>query len=405
MNKTRLTYSIISIFLLIVCTCISPYTPEFKGYDSILVIDGLITDQNTSYKIKLSRTFQNIKSGPVPISNAIVFLTDNLGNSTNFAEEENGIYKSDSLKFTGVIGRKYVLQIFTKEGERYISDTCQLQSVPDIDSIYFDKDQQFIKNETKINEGISIYLDSKTGENNRYYRWDYDETWKFRIPLPPVFTYINESTIIPYTKFIKSLCWKNAVSNSIVVGSDSQEQPGRIIGQPIAFIASDQSDRLLIEYSILIRQYSISKDAYNYLKNLIKVDEPVNQIFATVPYPVTSNIHNTNNSQERILGYFMASAVKQKRKFIPYNDIYKWQLPFYHNPCKEVIADPATYRTTFGGLYKLFCIDNDWIFIEPVYILNGASERLSKLVFVRPECADCELTGTLKKPDFWIDRN
>jgi hypothetical protein len=30
---------------------------------------------------------------------------------------------------------------------------------------------------------------------------------------------------------------------------------------------------------------------------------------------------------------------------------------------------------------------------------------LDKLVFAKPECANCELTGTSAKPDFWIDMN
>jgi hypothetical protein len=27
------------------------------------------------------------------------------------------------------------------------------------------------------------------------------------------------------------------------------------------------------------------------------------------------------------------------------------------------------------------------------------------MVFARPECANCELNGTHKKPDFWVDLN
>jgi hypothetical protein len=33
--------------------------------------------------------------------------------------------------------------------------------------------------------------------------------------------------------------------------------------------------------------------------------------------------------------------------------------------------------------------------------LKGSDSNL--VVFAKPECANCELTGTLKKPDFWID--
>ena len=49
---------------LTICTCIEPYDPELGSYESLLVVDGLITDANSSYEIKLSRTFQNENSQP-----------------------------------------------------------------------------------------------------------------------------------------------------------------------------------------------------------------------------------------------------------------------------------------------------------------------------------------------------
>jgi hypothetical protein len=50
----------------------------------------------------------------------------------------------------------------------------------------------------------------------------------------------------------------------------------------------------------------------------------------------------------------------------------------------------------------MFCVNSDYVFIEPFY--NPESYTLEKLVFVKPECADCELTGFSEKPDFWIEK-
>jgi hypothetical protein len=54
-------------------------------------------------------------------------------------------------------------------------------------------------------------------------------------------------------------------------------------------------------------------------------------------------------------------------------------------------------------LYEMYCVNSDFYFVEPKYA--PGSPILQKLVFTTPECADCEITGTVKKPDFWVDMN
>src|ERR1035437_8135053 len=177
--------SIITIVVLsLLCTCIDPYTPKLSGYSSLLVVDGLITDANNSYTVRLSRTFQDQNSTPPPVSDETVFITDDAGNGNNLINGGNGRYETDNTQFKGISGRTYVLHIKTSDGSEYESDACLMQSVPDIDSIYFAKDQQLVNNGTQSQDGISIYLNSKEGDNNQYYRWVYEETWKFKVSSP-----------------------------------------------------------------------------------------------------------------------------------------------------------------------------------------------------------------------------
>jgi hypothetical protein len=51
----------------------------------------------------------------------------------------------------------------------------------------------------------------------------------------------------------------------------------------------------------------------------------------------------------------------------------------------------------------MYCITSDYYFVEPQY--SGGTNNLEKMVFARPECADCTITGTITKPDFWVDLN
>ena len=408
MLKTGLKF-IIALIVVTLCTCIDPYSPRLTGYSSLLVVDGLVTDANTSYSVKLSRTFQEQISGTTDVSDATVSVSDDAGMISNLIYKGHGIYKTDSLSFRGTVGRTYVLHILTHEGEEYRSDPCLMQSVADIDTIYFAKDQQLVNNGNGTQEGMSIFLDSKEGDNNQYYRWAFDETWKFKVPNPKKYDFdVSDSTIVPHLD-VKEYCWKNRKSDGVIIHAVYPGEPVKITKQPIFFIASDQSDRLLLQYSMLVSQYSISKSEYNFWNDLKQINEDGGDIFAKQPFTVTGNIKNVNNPELKVLGYFQVSAVKQKRINIPFSAVVGMDLPYYHYPCVRIEKEPADFQNpwappvTWYDVYSIYCITSTFSFVEPRY--KPGTNQLEKMVFVLPECANCELTGTSKKPDFWIDLN
>jgi hypothetical protein len=407
-HKSIITIVVISLL----CTCIDPYTPKLSGYSSLLVVDGLITDANTSYTVRLSRTFQDQNSTPPPVSDATVFITDDAGNSSNLINKGSGVYKTDSIRFNGIPGRTYVLHINTSDGSEYESNACMMNPVPEIDSVYFETDQQLINNETQIQKGISIYLDSKEGDNNQYYRWAYEETWKFRVPYPKKFNYIKGADPnfpgFVAVDDVKEFCWNDRESDEILIRSISNGQTEKIKKQPIFFIATNESNRLLYQYTVLVKQYSISKNEYDFWTNLKLVNETGDDIFARQPYSVLSNLHSTTNPKERVLGYFQVSAVSQKRENIIYDEVGYLGLPFYSYGCSTWAMDPGFWATacmcpppTWDDVYQHMSVTSDYTFTEPLYDLTG--DILLKMVFTRPECANCELSGTHTEPDFWKD--
>lgn len=393
-------FGITFIAIIAICTCIEPYTPKLKGYDSNLVVDGLITDANASYTVRLTRTIQNQNDTSTSVSDATVSITDDVGNTGTLTSKGNGIYKTDSLEFRGMVGRTYVLHIIVGDGAVYESEPAKMQSVPDIDSIYYEKDQQLVNNGTQTQTGLSIYLDSKPGDNDQNYRWAFDESWEFKVPFPKKFDFNMADSVITAVANIKEYCWKSARSNDILIYSSYPGHSGPVTKQPIFFIAPDKSDRLMIEYSILVKQYSISKNEYDFWDNLTKVNTAGSDIFASQPFPVVSNIHNINSTGEKVLGYFQVSAVKEKRIFIPLSEIVRLHLPFYHYDQCVRMPDAPKFEQTWDDLYAEYCIYSYYDFIEPVYSPAG---QLLQMVFTRPQCADCGFTGTQKKPDFWVD--
>jgi hypothetical protein len=56
--------------------------------------------------------------------------------------------------------------------------------------------------------------------------------------------------------------------------------------------------------------------------------------------------------------------------------------------------------TTWDDVYWKLSIVSDYTFTEPMYDPLSLKDLLY-LVFTRPECADCTLSGSHVKPDFW----
>lgn len=390
--------------LILLGNCIDPYVPKLGGYGSVLVVEGLITDQNISYTVKLSRTITGKDDIPEKVSGATMYVSDNQGMKTDLKEFTPGIYKTDSSVFRGSAGKYYTLHIITSDDQEYQSESCFLEPVGNIDSLFIIKDQEIINNGTETADGVRILLNSEKGTND-YYRWSFEEEWKFRVPNVKKYNYINEETIIPLATY-KEYCWKKHKSGDVLIKNIDSDQGERIENQSVNFIATSKSDRLLLQYSILVKQFSISKNEYDFWTNMKKVNESGDDIFASQPFPVISNIHCVSNPGETVLGYFQVSAVQEKRMNISLSDVLKYDLKLYDYPCKRIEKAPEDYPSGYGppltwdGLYEMFCVNNDYIFVEPRYA--SGSNVLQKLVFSIPECSDCELTGSIIMPDYWI---
>jgi hypothetical protein len=405
MTKIRFRSLFLFFFIFSLITCIDPYYPHLSGYNSLLVVDGMVTDQNAAYIVRLSRTKQDRNANTLMISDATVFITDDKANKTYLKSSGSGIYKTDSLQFIGSEGQTYILHLITTDGEEYESEPCLMYPVPDIDSIYFEKHEDPGTNWSEGNTGLLISLDAKPGDENQFYRWDYEETWKFKVPNPSRFIYISDTDIYAIPD-VKEYCWKNQKSDDILIHSVHTGQNSHIGGEPIKFIATQKSDRLTLQYSILVKQYSVSEEEYDFWNGLKMVNESGGDIFESQPFSVMGNIRNINNPDERVLGYFQVSALKQQRKNISLSDIASLDLPNYIYPCALIAKSPDDYpppfRTSFNEIYRMFCVDrSEYAFVEPLYY--PGTFNLLKLVFTTKECADCEVTGTSTKPDFWID--
>lgn len=406
-------FLIFCILLLAFSTCIDPYILNLEEYESLLVVDGIITDEPVSYRIKLSRTFQNEEVLPVAVSNAEVSVQDENGGINVFQEKDPGIYRSDSTHFTGRVGGTYTLHIKTSDGLEYESDPCPMTGVPEIDSIYFAYDRELINNGTEEEEGIRIFLDaSNKNEVCKYFRWEFEEVWKFQIPFPVGYKYLGGGKIEAIPMMGNHTCWKYRKSNDIIIHNTKSQQSGWVSRQALKFIASDKSDRLRKQYSIHVKQYSLSQSEYEFWNNLKQVSESGGDIFEKQPFSIIGNIHCINREDEQVLGYFQVSAVKKMRKYITIGQLTEMDIPFYQYPCSKIEYGPydlygpnLPYPVPpeyYDQVYNRF-MNLGYVFIHATDVIIHGNLPISQFVFTTPECSDCSLTGDPNKPDFWVD--
>jgi hypothetical protein len=273
-------YIIILIILMIIGSCITQFIPETDEDQNLLVVEGLITNQDEGNTIRLSLSMPLGKKAVVkPLKGCVVTVTDDQGGTMYFPESSTpGTYKSTSV---GVIGRKYTLHIKTNSSitnsYSYESLPLEMNAVPPIDSIYYEKIK--IADKTRwspLLQGCQIYLDTYDPTGNcKYYRWDYNETWEFRLP---------------FSKPVNNTCWISNNASVINIKNTSVISEDRISRYPLNFI-SNETDRLKVRYSILVNQYSLNEDEYDYWEKLQNVTQDVGSLYDIIPSSVPGNIY------------------------------------------------------------------------------------------------------------------
>lgn len=366
-------YIIYLIVAMLAGSCVSEFIPETEESKVMLVVEGLITDQPGINTIKLSKT-QSLtsKTRGEPYRGCIVTITDNLGNISLLKEKSAGIYATDSAQFIGKVGRTYKLTVRTTnsatEDFTYESQPVKMIPVPPIDSIYYLKNQ-FDDGSGKLREGCQIWFDSHDPSDEcRFYRWDYTETWMFQLP----YVVLNNT------------CWISENSSNINIKNVSILSENRIIAYPLNYV-TPESDRLSKKYSLLLNQYSLNEDEFNYWEKLKKVTEEVGSLYDVTPSFIPGNVTCLEDHSQTVLGYFSVSAKKTKRLFV--ENHFQGLVNLYTQCASDTVNDITNVPDLNS---KVWIIMSDQLVRPPIYILTRTKG-----------CADCTVRGTNIQPSWW----
>jgi hypothetical protein len=378
-------------FICLIWACKKPYSPNIvNSPNSYLVVEGVINSGNDSTIIKLSKTVNisgNVNSALV--NGATVTVETEGGASYNLLPVGSGYYVTTGLNLD--VTKKYRLHIGTADSKEYASDYVPVKSTPPVDSIGF-----VIKNNQ-----VQLYVNAHDVTNNtRYYRWSYDETWRFHAKYESIFDADHVlQTIIPRKQSVY-YCFAGDKSSTIVLGSSAKLTQDVVFQAPLTTIPA-ASEKIELRYSILLKQYALTKDAYQFWENLKKNTEQLGSIFDAQPSQLIGNIHNLKDASEPVIGYISVTNIQTKRIFIDNADLPHTWITAYPYDCGP--PDSAFYSDPHRmgeNTVKDFIINGG---------TNAVAEITSKnsvvgYTYSSVQCTDCTIRGRVQVPSFWVER-
>jgi hypothetical protein len=316
---------LLSLFLCIGISCEELFNPKIdQAQKEFLVVDGKISNIGDFVQIRLTKAigFNDEESNDMSANTeigAIVTISDDQGNIETLQEMGNGYYRADF--YHGYVGRTYILNIKTQDGNEYKSDPETIKPQSDQVSLTAEHENKEVliittNGTTIINKliGANIFVDVKTSENDKiYYRFNTRKITESKhiewrsgrcITCPPTFVYclsvqdlnskptVSEANMNNGTREIKHFNL-GFIPEAIYDANDKDviNDPPIIVGWLLSCTASRISEQEYLFYSKLSDQLNADS-----------------KIFDPLPTQLYSNVKCITDSTKVALGYFSVSS-------------------------------------------------------------------------------------------------
>jgi hypothetical protein len=386
------------LFLMVQCRDAYNVTPATNGNGS-LVVEGFV-NANGITRINLSRTTRLSDKRIAPEIGAIMVIESSGGDVFLMHElGGGGIYESDNVTLDPA--QKYRLRIQTLSNKEYASDFRNYVATPVIDSITWEQDVT----------GVNIFAHAHDNANStRYYKLDYEETWEFHsayraslkfTPIDPgpdsakyALEYIRPDQLTDPTIFT---CYNSRVSTGINIVSTENLATSEVLYRIRSIPAA--SIELSVLYSMDLKQYALSKEAYEFFVKMKKNTESLGSIFDAQPSELTGNITCVTDAAELVIGFVDVTTLESKRIFISNESLNGWG---YDLGCKAFFEPDRNFSDypypNNPGLFNHIA-GRDIVPTTPAETGPGGSVK--KFFANKRVCVDCTMRGTNVKPGFW----
>ena len=385
-------YYILLLLILTCDSCIEPFEPVIKEYQRVLVINGKITDQPGMHYVEISRSTPYNYPSYEPVWGCMVMVTDENGNRIHFPEREIGKYGADIPGSFLAVGKAYSLQVqvFTPFQKEYCSEYDTLLACPPIDSIYYEVETRETSGTDFILGGIQFYVDmTGAASDSRNFMWQLEETWEYWAALFSQYIRREGGEVISFHSndhFYK--CWKTYPIGEIYTKTTRNLSVNALKRNSLNFV-SNETDRLKVKYSLLVKQQSLTRRSYVYWEKMRAQSRETGGLYETQPSSAIGNICNTTDPDEVVLGIFYATQQRTKRIMVDNvsgeNDPFEFEIP-----CLTCEWEDATGTFQSVSDFPYYLKSNHPSGYGPPYL---TADQI---------CFDCRIRGGINvKPDFW----
>jgi hypothetical protein len=291
------------LFLLLLLSCVQEFEYENQANERHLVIDGGITQKPGNQEIFLHYSTDYGRRIIAPVDGAEVTLFDDQGNSEDYFPAENGKYILSGHSIEIKPGRAYFIEIRRQGGRIYRSDPQVMPALTSPDSIHYEVVKSSVLNENGVvvdTYYLDVFLDTpfnQGGEIN-YFIWRSEHVYsltevKWHPLVDPKTCYFPAST--------------NPEQAYIFSGENINED--YLNDRKVARVLIFPFWQFFEKHFYNIAQHCITAEAYDYWETVNKIAYPTGSIFDTPPAPVRGNVHNVNDPDDIVLGFFEVSSV------------------------------------------------------------------------------------------------
>lgn len=303
------------IFLSAFVCCITDFTPEVKGLDGILVVDGMITSGESVFRLSRSISIMGDSRDKDTIFNAVLNIERSDGVLFEARQDEKGVYKIQNGELDPSLAYRLNL---TVDNKRYQSTFLKPLFTQEIDSLSYQKKGR--------EEPVTIHVSSHGGKDaSLYYRWSYRENWEVQAPLYANYGEINGKLMYfnLHTSDNTYHCWAKDSSTILLLGTTEKLAENRVAEHKLFEIASTD-ERLSVLYHVEVSQMQIRKEAYDYFKMLQEEVERTGGLFSPVMSAGDNgNIFNLSDPDELVIGYVEVASVTRKGMYLSHDmDLY-----------------------------------------------------------------------------------
>ncbi len=310
--------------LLTVHSCIDPLDVDTQERRKLLVVEGGITTTPGPHKVVLSKSdkYGDVLDGFVrKQTGATVWIRDDQGNQLFLQEKDPGEYFTPD-GFQAVPGRRYTLFITLDNGERYVSLPAFVPEAPPIDTLLIQFKRLPALIDESLNTGLEVYArwQDPAGVPN-FYLWQAEGVYVLNTHPELHEAKDGQGNPVPAPKDCCDRCYvyEYDLNSELRLFRDNFTD-GKLTTELAAFIPDD-GKRFMEKYMVVVKQYSLSKEAYQFYDLLRSQLSIQGTIFDPPPATIGGNIINLDNPDESVIGFFVAASVSTDTLFIRRSDV------------------------------------------------------------------------------------